>query len=365
MSMSIQHPILRSGRELTSPQTGQTYKIDGPIGSGGFGCAYLATSRGKTVVVKVSYDQGSWVRELYFGELLKKVEGILHIIEGFPLPRPDASGRLPYALVIEDAPGATLRDFLLDDSVRLREGRIVTMFKRIAGALDHVHAGGGLHRDLTPQNIFLDDRDRSLIGDFGIAKHRGRRRGVAADALNPWYAPPEVHSTTWQWTAEQDIWQVGQLLAATIRRAPDETIQAKDVRHLDCSDWLREVVFRSIGPHTVRFRSAGELKRALIDQTEAINTLPKARPTSLAGKSIVFTARLPDSVRAEATRRAKRAGATITPKVTPRTDYLVLGDSAPLYGGGTAGSKLIRAIHLNEEGANIRIIRSSRFDTLL
>jgi hypothetical protein len=41
----------------------------------------------------------------------------------------------------------------------------------IASALDHAHAQGVLHRDVTPANILFDAHGRLFLCDFGLAKH--------------------------------------------------------------------------------------------------------------------------------------------------------------------------------------------------
>ncbi|KAJ6419098.1 hypothetical protein OIU84_029244 [Salix udensis] len=42
--------------------------------------------------------------------------------------------------------------------------------RQIVEGLDHIHAQGIIHRDLTPNNIFFDARNDIKIGDFGLAK---------------------------------------------------------------------------------------------------------------------------------------------------------------------------------------------------
>jgi len=47
-------------------------------------------------------------------------------------------------------------------------------YREILEGLSHVHQQGMIHRDLKPQNIFLDKNDHVKIGDFGLATARSK-----------------------------------------------------------------------------------------------------------------------------------------------------------------------------------------------
>src|SRR6185437_3804727 len=118
--------------------------------------------------------------------------------------------------------------------------------REIAGileALDALHKGQALHRDLTPFNVFVCENEQLKLGDFGIATHQLSRRGVTAEAFNPFNAPMEI---AWgrvrRWQQRDDIYQVGLIAAMLLRGDITRSVSSREVRGLPCSDHLKEVI---------------------------------------------------------------------------------------------------------------------------
>jgi len=64
---------------------------------------------------------------------------------------------------------------------------------RIAGALDHAHSQGVLHRDIKPGNLILDRDGHVWLSDFGLAKIQDQGNLTGSDNLlgTLRYTPPE------------------------------------------------------------------------------------------------------------------------------------------------------------------------------
>jgi serine/threonine protein kinase len=87
------------------------------------------------------------------------------------------------AIVMELVRGRTLRDEL-DEHVGMDMARSVDIAIQVAGALEHAHLHGLVHRDVKPANILLGGDGRVLVADFGIAKalRPGDIEGAGPDA---------------------------------------------------------------------------------------------------------------------------------------------------------------------------------------
>lgn len=74
-----------------------------------------------------------------------------------------------FALVMQLVPGRTLKKAIQDDGP-FAPRRAERVIMDVAKALAFAHRNGVVHRDVKPQNIFLDSPSgRALLSDFGIA----------------------------------------------------------------------------------------------------------------------------------------------------------------------------------------------------
>jgi serine/threonine-protein kinase len=343
-----------------SSESGRTYSLDRLIGRGGFGEVYLATATPAAgmpakVCVKITDRISGWLREAYFAELLTREQRALRVFDRFAEMDGD---QMRYYLVIEYAEHGDLGVWL-DQHGAQSERFVRREIAAILGALDALHRGQALHRDLTPFNVFVCEGEQLKLGDFGIAAHQLNPRGVTADAFSLFHVPSEI---AWgkvrRWQKRDDIYQIGLIAVMLLRGDITKPMRSKDVRGLPCSDHLKEVIHRCLGSRGKRYEAASELIAALKERPKEPRL---GRIDSLAGKRLSFTGFLMRP-RNEAIAAAKKAGAIVQSSPGKLTDVLVRGQpNAQQIAGKDAGSKLIEVRRLAAQGHKVTVIGERQF----
>ena len=148
------------------------YRIMRELGAGGMATVYLARDlkHDRDVAIKVLRDD---VAQTVGAErFLREIRMAAKLSHPHILPLFD-SGQVDDALyyVMPVVRGESLRD-RLDRERMLPVADAVRIATEVAGALEHAHRNGVVHRDIKPDNILLQD-GHALVADFGIGKALG------------------------------------------------------------------------------------------------------------------------------------------------------------------------------------------------
>jgi serine/threonine protein kinase len=169
------------------------YRILSPLGSGGMGVVYLAEDARLGRQVALKFLPASWSQEAKalerFRVEARAASSLSHpaICAIFDIGQ---DGDTPF-IVMEALKGETLRERITKGAMKVSD--VLDIGIQLADALEAAHAQGIVHRDIKPANIFLGDRNRVKVLDFGLAKLMGASSlSVGADTTTP--ADRTVHS---------------------------------------------------------------------------------------------------------------------------------------------------------------------------
>jgi serine/threonine protein kinase len=117
---------------------------------------------------------------------------------------------LPY-VVSEYIPGGSLAEKTHGSRMPWRDA--VTLVAQIADAVAHAHSKGIVHRDLKPANILLNDENKPVVADFGLAlsdEEHSYRSSVCG--TYQYMSPQQVSGQADRVDGRSDIYSLGVIL---------------------------------------------------------------------------------------------------------------------------------------------------------
>lgn len=128
-------------------------------------------------------------------------------------------------IVMEYLDGLSLKEFLNQNGGRIDTDTAVSILLSVIEALKAVHAKGFLHRDISPDNIYMCLGNTVKLIDFGAARFStGESEKTMSIVLKQGYAPPEQYSAKSKQGPWTDIYALGATMYKAITGVvPDES----------------------------------------------------------------------------------------------------------------------------------------------
>lgn len=227
---------------------GGRYELGPSIGLGGSGQVYQGLDRSlrRQVAVKVFHGGGaSTGRPARFDQEVR-LHSRLHHSSLIPLLDAGREGGQQY-LVMPLVQGTTLAGLIAAGPLAGQDVRRIGT--ALAGALECVHSGGVVHRDVKPSNVLLGRDGQVFLADFGIACFRdgSETTDAAQSSLTgtaAYLAPEQVECGTIGYAG--DVYALGLVLleALTGVRAYRGTLLEQALARL----WRQPEIPESLGP---------------------------------------------------------------------------------------------------------------------
>ena len=191
------------------------YMVGNVLGQGGFGITYAGrdTTLDIRIAIKEYYPTGhasrdclstndvtllSGPNEAYFANGKERF-----LTEAKALAKFNRSGNIVHArdffelnntayIIMDFVEGKDLRHFLRENG-KVEPQKLVDWFMPILNVLGKVHAEGLIHRDISPDNIIVENGELILI-DFGAARDVEATKSLSV-MLKPGYAPGEQYTS--------------------------------------------------------------------------------------------------------------------------------------------------------------------------
>jgi serine/threonine protein kinase len=224
-------PVVASQLPLRTVLNDQ-YVVGRALGAGGFAITYLAwdlrlarrvaikeylpsglASRSGTTSQVVAHS-GSSSQDFQYGlerfleeaRLVAQFQehpGIISVTNYFP-----ANGTA--YLVMEYLEGCTLKEYLAQQGGRLSFNQAIALMTPVMDALRELHRANVLHRDISPDNIYITNSGQVKLLDFGAARQALRDRSQRLSViLKVGYAPEEQYRSAGNQGPWTDVYAVG------------------------------------------------------------------------------------------------------------------------------------------------------------
>jgi serine/threonine protein kinase len=285
------------------------YLLGRVLGAGGFGITYLAWDLNldiklaikeyfpsafgardadhSTVVPSTSqrkeiFDHGL-TRFLEEGRALAKFQGHPCIASVLTFFRQNGTSYL----VMKYEDGITLQQYLHERGGRVDYRQAIDLAMPIMDALRVVHEAGILHRDISPDNIFINHSGQVKLLDFGAAKHDMASRDKSTQiTLKRGYSPEEQYRSNGRVGTWTDVYAlgatiyhavVGQVPPESLDRLEDDALQLPRQLGVQLPKHAEEALVRSLAVRAPqRFQTIREFQQAIAGEP-AVTIPPKPR----------------------------------------------------------------------------------------
>ncbi|CAM4696395.1 unnamed protein product [Leuciscus chuanchicus] len=161
--------------------------------------------------------------------------------------------------LIEGAPLAEHFNSLKEKRQTFTEERVWNIFIQICLALRYLHKEKRIiHRDLTPNNIMLGERDKVTITDFGLAKQKQENSKLTSVVGTILYCCPEIVKSE-PYGEKADVWAAGCVLYQTVTLTPP----FYSANMLSLATKIVEAVYDPVEDNTVSERLTDMIKWCL------------------------------------------------------------------------------------------------------
>jgi serine/threonine protein kinase/Flp pilus assembly protein TadD len=273
------------------------YVIESLLGHGGFGITYAAHDQVLKVRVAVkeylprqlaTRGEGQTQVSVYSGEArqqydygLRKFMEEAQSVARFAHHPNVVSARDYFAangtayMVMEYVEGVTLKEYLGKKGGRISFEEARGIMMPVMDALREVHQAGMLHRDISPDNIYITTSAQVKILDFGAARYyTGEQSKSLSVILKSGYAPEEQYRSSGKQGAWTDVYAVGATLykALTGKTPPDaldrlaeDTLTPPSRLGVAISPEAEQALLQALAVNAGRrLQSMGEFQQALL-----------------------------------------------------------------------------------------------------
>ena len=205
------------------------YRVEERLDQGGMGRVFrgVEIGTGESVAIKVILPE--MAEDTKVADMFRREARVLRqlhhdaIVRYFAYVPPDQNLNL-HALVMGFIQGTKLSEKLKDDGPLSRD-QVIKLTMRLADGLERAHNIGVVHRDLSPDNVMLQDGEigQAVLIDFGISRSSTVKDVTIGNEFAgklKYVSPEQMGAYGGQAEAPSDVYSLGLLMIAMLMGKP-------------------------------------------------------------------------------------------------------------------------------------------------
>lgn len=194
--------------------------------------------------------------------------------------------------VMEYVEGVSFKSYIQEHGGKVSWEEAVRLLMPVMDALDAVHKEGIIHRDVTPDNIFITNDGGVKLLDFGSARYSLGDKSRSLDVvLKAGYAPKEQYTRRGRQGPYTDVYSLsaclysaitGYLPPESLDRADEDDLVLPSTRGIKIPQAVEDVILHGLEVQPAdRYQSMGELRASLdaaVHENAAIQEDPSPEP---------------------------------------------------------------------------------------
>ncbi len=196
--------------------------------------------------------------------------------------------------VMEYVQGKSYKTYLEEKGGKIPIDEALNILVPVMDALASVHATGIIHRDVTPDNIYITDSGQVKLLDFGAARYSLGDKSRSLDVvLKHGYAPKEQYTRHGRQGPYTDVYSLavtlyrsitGRLIQDSIDRLEEDEMMIPSALGARITESQENALVKALAvDYKDRYQTMGQFKAAILGEDY------KPGNTAPGGKEIVFT----------------------------------------------------------------------------
>lgn len=190
-------------------------------------------------------------------------------------------------MALDQIAGADLFTVADEQQHRITNAFLLSVLDQCLTALEFIHKNSLLHRDISPDNIMIDDRNHITLIDFGAAHEHSNKANSSIFAVKDGYSPYEFYIPKGKHEFSSDLYSLGATFHYLItgHAPPDSYTRLRAITSgkkdpytpLASGDWPFDYNLLATVDHALKMRQKSRLTSTAAWRKE-LASLPKKRP---------------------------------------------------------------------------------------